>query len=255
MNTDLFVDAHPTQCFSCIVNNCSEYKSEVIDNQLFIVGTKPKEDKKLCTFKRTDRTNILSSLLLLYEQLTDGVYGHPEKLTGADIERICKWCIAYGMPAEASGDADIWMKYGKVGFLASSFVNRLHDIYTCYLLWRKVYLHDTDIRNFYVEKNISDEQCIEFLKFHMMQLNIKLAPDFSVSPPTFFLMCDDLLEVAKAQLFFECMSTDSYSVGVCVACGAPFPKKRKNNTLCEACQKTKYQRTREIQRMLISGDQ
>lgn len=116
-------------------------------------------------------------------------------------------------------------------------------------------MHDMDIRNFYIKENISDEQCIEFLKIHMMQLNIKLAPDFSVSPPTFFLMCDDLLEVAKAQMFFECMSTDSYSVGVCAACGAPFPKKRKNNTHCEACQKTKYQRTREKQRMLKNNEQ
>lgn len=102
---------HPTQCFSCLVVNCTECRSEVIEDKLYIVGTKPKEDKKLCTFEKTDRTNILSSLLQLYERLSEGVYAHPKKLTDADIEEICKWCIAYGMPAEASGDADIWMKY------------------------------------------------------------------------------------------------------------------------------------------------
>ena len=245
----MLIDGHPTQSFSCPMIYISECRAETINGKLYIVATKPKENQKAFAFDKNSRTNILSSLLVLYEKLSDDIYAHIENITEEDIIHICDWCVEYGMPTEAMGDDDIWMKDGKIGFVASDFCNRLHHLYTCYLLWRKIYLHDCDDSNYLVRSCVSEDECRAHLGTHMASLNIHLTPDFSVNPPTFVLTCPDLLEVAKAQMFFECMATDSYSVGVCSACGSPFPKKRKNNTLCEACQKTRYQRTREKQRM------
>ena len=91
-----------------------------------------------------------------------------------------------------------------------------------------------------------------YLKTNMALLNIRMMPVFDTELPTYQLVCPDLLEIAMAQMFFECMNTDGYNIGVCTVCGSPFPKTRKNNTLCEECQRTKYQRTRDKQRMVAN---
>ena len=255
MKPSAFIDSHPTQAFSCTMSQFEKYEANSIDGVLYIIGTKTKEGRKPFLVEKIDRTNLLNSLLSLYECLTPGMVGHVQELiTEQDIHFICQWCKEYGTPMEDDTfNADsLWMKHRKVGFSISAFYGRLHSLYSCYLLWRKLYLGDIDKRNFYVAQNVPLKQCREFLQVHMLTLNIRFAPTFESEPPSFHLLCPDMLEIAKAQMYFECMSTDGYSVGVCAVCGSPFPKTRKNNTLCEACQRTKYQRTRERQRMVAN---
>lgn len=104
---------------------------------------------------------------------------------------------------------------------------------------------------FFVKK-ITVNQCRSYLQSNFLLLDIRRTPVFDTDPPTYRLVCPDLLEIAMAQMFFECMNTDGYNIGVCAVCGSPFPKTRKNNTLCEECQRTKYQRTRDKQRMVAN---
>ena len=125
-------------------------------------------------------------------------------------------------------------------------------LYNCYLLWRVLYLGDISEKNFYVANKITIAQCKMYLKTNMALLNIRMMPVFDTELPTYQLVCPDLLEIAMAQMFFECMNTDGYNIGVCTVCGSPFSKSRKNNTLCEDCQRTKYQRTRDKQRMVAN---
>ena len=116
----------------------------------------------------------------------------------------------------------------------------------------EAYLGDISEKNFYVSNKTTIAQCRMYLKTNMALLNIRMMPVFDADLPTYQLVCPDLLEIAMAQMFFECMNTDGYNIGVCAVCGAPFPKTRKNNTLCEECQRTKYQRTRDKQRMVAN---
>lgn len=256
MFIDLLIDAHPTQAFSCAVCHAGEYCPQTIDGDLYIVGVKPPKDKKVYYIEKRNSTILLHSLLLLCESLTPGTYAHAEKITEQDVNCIIQWCNEYGMPMEERDGTlsisanSIWMKYRKVGFHVGTFINRLNDIYICYLLWRKLYLHDTSSENYYVANHVSSENCLEFLTVRMLTLDVRFTPDFSITPPSFQMTCPDLVEVAKAQMYFECMSTDSFSIGICSVCGASFVKTRKNNMLCEKCQSTKYKRTREKQRML-----
>ena len=125
-------------------------------------------------------------------------------------------------------------------------------MYKRQLLWRVLYLGDISEKNFYVSNKTTIAQCRMYLKTNMALLNIRMMPVFDADLPTYQLVCPDLLEIAMAQMFFECMNTDGYNIGVCAVCGAPFPKTRKNNTLCEECQRTKYQRTRDKQRMVAN---
>ena len=190
MKMQIKPDAHPTQALACYVGNISEYQSETIDGKLYIVGTKQDDEKRLFTFEKLKSTVLLHSLLLLYESLD--VHGsairpdaYDKKVTPSDIEKIIAWCVEYGLPFEETGgtstvDKDsIWMKYRKIGFEVSRFYSRLHDIYTCYLLWRVLYLKDTDSENYYVREQVSPEQCRLFLQGHMQGLDIRYVPDFS----------------------------------------------------------------------------
>ena len=186
----------------------------------------------------------------MYERLSADLYGHvPERITENDIELIAAWCVHYGMPMES---IELWEKHSRIGFRLDTFYNRLLKLYNCYLLWRVLYLGDISDKNFYVSNKITVRQCRSYLQANMAMLDIRMVPVFDTEPPTFQLVCPDLLEIALAQMYFECMRTDGYNIGVCAVCGAPFPKTRKNNTLCEECQRTKYQRTRDKQRMVAN---
>ena len=138
----------------------------------------------------------------------------------------------------------LWNKYGKIGFNIKEFYNRLHHLYSAYELWQKAYLGEGDYDNFYVENEVSNRECLKHLEAHMATLEINLRPSFDEIPPTLVLECPDLMEIAKAQMFFECMSIGENSIGVCEVCGSPFAKYRKNHTQCPKCQQTAYQRSR-----------
>ena len=247
----VLLDGHKTQDFNCLLSRFERYAPEIIDGQLHIVAVKARPGVKAFKVQQRNRTELLQRFLRLYESLTPGLYGNVSKrITEQDLQIICNWCAANGTPiAEQFGDDSLWMKYKKVGFPVETFYNRLHDLYTCYLLWRRIYMHDETDSNYYAQQNVSRDECISHLAGHYASMNINLRPDFSVDPPTYNLWCDDLLAIAKAQLFFECMQSDYYSIGVCSVCGRPFARTRKNNMLCEECQRTKYKRTRERQRM------
>lgn len=261
MKMEIKPNTHPTQALGCYVYNLSEYCSETIDGKLYIVGTKQNDEKQLFTFEKLESTFLLHSLLLLYETLD--IHGsamrpddYDKKVTPGDVDKIIAWCIEHGMPFEETGDTScfntdsIWMKYRKIGFEVARFYSRLHDIYTCYLLWRVLYLKDTDTENYYVYNNVSLKDCRMFLQTHMMALDIRYTPDFNVEPPSFQIVCPDIMEVAKAQMFFECTVAEyNFTIGICEVCGAVYVKTRKNNTQCPTCQATKVQRLRAKQRM------
>lgn len=260
MKMQIKPDAHPTQALACYVGNISEYCSETIDGKLYIVGTKKDDEKRLFTFEHMKSTELLYSLLVLYESLD--VHGtvypaseYDKKVTQDDLSRIIAWCIAHGLPFEESGEEStfsknsIWRKYGKIGFEVATFYYRLHDIYTCYLLWRVLFLKDTDSENYYVQQQVPIEQCRLFLQSHMQGLDIRYVPDFSNETPSFQIVCPDMMEVAKAQMFFECTVDEwNFTLGICEVCGNVFVKTRKNNTQCRGCQATKVQRLRAKQR-------
>lgn len=245
-----FLDNHATQEFSCLTAWFGRYAAETHDGILYLVGKERKEDKKVVTSEKIGLTNILNTLLRLYERLSDDLYGHVvERITEKDIKLIAEWCVRYGMPMESS---ELWEQHSRIGFRLDTFYNRLHKLYNCYLLWRVLYLGDISEKNFYVSNKTTIAQCRMYLKTNMALLNIRMMPVFDADLPTYQLVCPDLLEIAMAQMFFECMNTDGYNIGVCTVCGSPFPKSRKNNTLCEECQRTKYQRTRDKQRMVAN---
>lgn len=250
MSPYAFLDNHATQGFSCLTAWCGRYAAETYDGILYLVGKEQKEEKKVITNEKIGLTNILNTLLRLYERLSDDLYGHVvERITEKDIELIAEWSVRYGMPMESG---ELWEKHSRIGFRLDTFYNRLHKLYNCYLLWRVLYLGDISEKNFYVSNKITINQCRTSLQANMALLNIRMMPVFDTDPPTYQLVCPDLLEIAMAQMFFECMNTDGYNIGVCTVCGSPFPKTRKNNTLCEECQRTKYQRTRDKQRMVAN---
>lgn len=250
MSPYAFIDTHATQEFTCLTAWCGRYAAETYDGMLYLVGKEKKEDKKVITYEKVGQTNILNTLLRLYERLGDDLYGHiAERITDEHIELISEWCIRYGMPMESE---ELWDKHSRIGFRLDTFYNRLHKLHSSYLLWRVLYLGDIDERNFYVSNKVTVKQCRSNLQAHMATLNIRMAPVFETEPPSLQFVCPDLLEIAMAQMYFECMRTDSYNIGVCTVCGSPFPKTRKNNTLCEECQRTKYQRTRDKQRMVAN---
>lgn len=261
MKMEIKPDSHPTQALSCYVANIAEYRCETIDGKLYIIGTKRNEDKQLFTFEKLESTSLLHSLLLLYESLD--VHGsamgraqYDKAVTQDDINRIIAWCVEHGMPLEESGDNSafkddsIWVKYGKIGFRLAAFYSRLDSIYACYLLWRVLYLKDTNSENFYVRKQVSVEECRQNLQAQMLMLDVRYKPDFDVEPPSFQVVCPDLLEIAKTQMFIECTVADyNFTMGICEVCGSVYVKTRKNNTQCPECQKTKVQRLRAKQRM------
>lgn len=254
MNMAIKPDAHTTQALSCYVANIAEYKSMTIDGKLYIVGTEKSKDKRLYTFEELKSTSLLHSLLLLYESLDiHGSSYRPEKydtvVTEHDLNAIIEWCKEHGMPIE--DDNSLWMQHGKIGFEAAAFYRRLDDIYTCYLLWRKLYLKDESPENYYVKHGTSDEQCRLYLETRMRLLDVRYVPDFSVEPPSFNVVCNDLFGIAKAQMFIECtvQGVYNFTLGICEVCGAVYVKTRKNNTQCPACQKTKVQRMRQRQRL------
>ena len=261
MKMEIKPDSHPTQVLACYVGNISEYQSEMIDGKLYITGTKQDEEKQLFTFEKLKSTSLLHSLLLLYESLD--IHGsairtdeYDRRITSDDIDRIIAWCVQFGMPFEeqggtsAFGNDSLWMKRRKIGFQAATFYSRLHEIYTCYLLWRVLYLHDTDNENYYVREQVPAEKCRSYLQGHMLTLDVRYVPDFSVEPPSFEIVCPDLMEIAKAQMFIECTVADyNFTIGICEVCGSVYVKTRKNNTQCPDCQATKVQRLRARQRM------
>lgn len=196
-------------------------------------------------------TSLLISLLSLYEQMKEyELKDAAETMDQDDVGHIIEWCRANGLPFESakSEEDSLWLKHRAIGFNIANFYARLNDLYTAYLLWRRVYNMDSGDTNFYSRNHISVEQCKESLHVRMLTMRIRVSPDFSTEPPRFFLECDDLMDAAKAQLFFLCMATDSSVIGVCSVCGTPFRKMRKNHVLCENCQRTKYQRSRDKKR-------
>lgn len=253
-------DSHPTQALACYVGNIAEYRAETIDGKLYIVGTKKDDEKNLFTFEQLKSTYLLHSLLLLYESLD--VHGsamrpddYDKRVTQDDLQRIIDWCIEHGLPMEETGGSSVadenslWMKYHKVGFEVSRFYSRLHELYTCYLLWRVIFLKDMDNENYYVRNQVPPEKCRFYLQGLMATLDVRYVPDFSVETPSFQIMCPDMMEVAKAQMFFECTVSEwNFTIGICEVCGNVFVKTRKNNTQCPACQATKVQRLRAKQR-------
>lgn len=250
MRPNEIIDTHATQAFSCYTVWCASYAAKSYDGVLYLVGKGKKDDKKAIAFEKIGRTNILNTLLRLYERLSSDLYGHvAEKITERDIELISEWCIHYGIPMETE---ELWEKHSQIGFRLDTFYNRLRKLHNSYLLWRVLYLGDISDDNFYVSSKATIGQCQSYLQADMATLDIHLSPVFETEPPTYRLVCPDLLEIAMAQMFFECMNTDGYNIGVCAVCGSPFPKTRKNNTLCEECQRTKYQRTRDKERMVAN---
>ena len=260
-----YIENMPMQTLTCKAARFQVYQSEIIDGKIYIIGKgKAEDDKPTLFFDKCCRSDLLISLLTLYERLDTVLYGHfDERVRSADIARICDWCSRYGMPMEAStaDENSIWMKYGKIGFLASAFYSQLHELYTCYLLWRRIELPYTDQGNFYAKTPV--DECKSILGAHMDTVDMRLRPDFSQYPPTYSLECENYMAVAKAHMFFICMSCEFAFIGVCAVCGKPFTKTRKNNTLCEECQKTKSKRSRARKRvnaqssdaqMDVSGD-
>lgn len=262
------IEDFPVQAFTCNVARFPAYQAEIIDDLLYIVGvSNAEDDEKHFFIESCDETSLFISLLQLYERLSSLRYGYSSApVQSVDIAHIINWCSVHGMPMEAPAiEMDsfclkhgedgmpmkaptikrntIWLKYGKVGFLVSAFYNQLHDLHTCYQLWRRIEFKDTEKHNFYAKTPI--DKCKSMLQGHMLTLSIQLYPDFSRYPPTFYLRCDNLMAVAKAQLFFLCMSKGVSYLGVCAVCGEPFAKSRKNNTLCPECQRVKYRRSRD----------
>lgn len=252
MKMEIKPDSHPTQALSCYVANIAEYRCETIDGKRYIIGTKRNEDKQLFTFEKLESTSLLHSLLLLYESLDiHGSAMRPDKydtqVTPGDTDRIIAWCVEHGLPFEENS---LWMKYHRIGFQIAAFYSRLDDLYTCYLLWRVLYLKDTNSENYYVHKQVSVEKCRGFLQTRMITLDVRYVPDFSVEPPSFNIVCPDIMEIAKTQMFIECTVADyNFTMGICEVCGSVYVKTRKNNTQCPECQKTKVQRLRAKQRL------
>lgn len=245
---------HETLPLSCYVLHAAEYKTEIIDGKSYIIGTGKSDDRELCTFDTLASTTLLQSLLVLYESLD--IHGgsmnlaeYEKKITPADIDKIIAWSVEHGLPFEERGEGSLWIKHGKVGFPLGTFYSRLNELYDCYLLWRVLYLHDTDPGNYYVANNVSLDECLENLKGFMSTLDVRYMPDFSVAPPSFMVVCPDIMEIAKTQMYVECTLNDStYTVGICEVCGSVFVKKRKNNTQCPNCIATRVQRFRANQR-------
>lgn len=252
MKMEIKPDSHPTQVLACYVGNITEYHSETIDGKLYIIATKRNDEKQLFTFEKLESTSLLHSLLLLYESLdVHGSAMRPERydteVTPNDIDRIIAWCVEHGLPFE---EDSLRMKYHRIGFQIATFYSRLHEIYTCYLLWRVLYLKDTNSENYYVRKQVSAEKCRLYLQGHMATLDVRYVPDFSVEPPSFQVVCPDIMEIAKTQMFIECTVADyNFTVGICEVCGSVYVKTRKNNTQCPDCQATKVQRLRAKQRL------
>lgn len=272
MKPSAYLETHFAQALVCPVYYYKKYETYTFKGQIYIIGVGADKERQnaphpnklytemqsrgkglpaaLLTGKEQRvKTDLLLSLLNLYEQFTPGLYGKWE-FTAHDIELVCAWCSKYGMAVNdmSLDDDSLWMKERKIGFWLRGFYNRVHHLYSNYLLWRRVYYNDTDSTNFYAKTSI--EECKNMLSGWMMQIDIRLKPDFSEMPAKYLLECPDLVEVAKGQLFFECMATDDYhTVGICEVCGKRFEKTRKNNMLCPQCQATRYKRTRERQRL------
>lgn len=242
-----FIEETSTQSFSCKAAHFQAYQSGIIDGRLHIYGVgKSLGNKGTIFIDQRDKNDLLISLLQLYEHLDPTLYGHfDERVQDVDISRIIYWCNRYGLPMEASTleEDSLWKKHGKVGFWVSDFYNRLHNLYTCYLLWLRIEYEDTEDDNFYSKTSI--DECKAILQGHMLTLDIRLHPDFSQYPPTFHLDCENYMAVAYSQMFFQCMSHEAPYIGVCAVCAQPFAKRRKNNTLCPECQSTKSKRSRD----------
>ncbi len=133
-----FIDTHLTQAFSCNTAWCGRYAAETHDGILYLVGKEQKDNQNIFTYEKIGQTNILNTLLCLYERLNADLYGHvPERITESDIELIAAWCVRYGMPMES---VELGEKHRRIGFRLDTFYNRLHKLYNCYLLWRVLYL-------------------------------------------------------------------------------------------------------------------
>ena len=268
MKAEEFIGKHPTQAFSCRVYRFSEYTLEVIENNQYLIGIKQEGEKKICSFEKKDRTELLCSLLSLYESFPSDIYtkingSKSESFPDGEVEKITRWCVKYGMPMEDNepdttsrfiehngikieipGGRKLWQKHGKIGFKIKDFYNRLHHLYTAYELWQKAYMGENNYDNFYTKKSVANMECVKLLEVNMSTLDIQLRPSFKEIPPTLELDCPDLMEIAKAQMFFECMSLGENSIGVCEICGSPFEKHRKNHMQCPKCQKAAYVRSR-----------
>lgn len=280
MKPSAYLETHFAQALVCPVYYYKRYEPYTYNGQIYIVGVEPDKERQnmanpdklyvnmesrgkdlptalLIGKEQRVKTDLLLSLLTLYEQFTPKLYGRWD-FADRDIELVCEWCSKYGMAVNESGfgEDSLWMKERKVGFWLRGFYNRVHHLYSNYELWRRVYYNDTESSNFYA--NTPLEECKFHLAGWMSQIDIKLKPDFSEMPAKYLLECPDLVEVAKGQLLFECMATyEYYTVGICEVCGQRFEKTRKNNTLCPLCQSTRYKRTRERQRIekLQEGDE
>ena len=246
------IEPRAAHAFRCKAARFAEYRTVTVDGALCIVGSGIRgEHKTRLFFDRVDNTKLLLSLLELYEKLGDGLYNHVDaRISNEQIAAIVEWCSLYGLPMEERGSADsdssypLWTDNGLIGFRVSSFYNRLRDLYTCYELWCRIAFGDVP-NNYYSTHSISVQECYSHLKARMVTLDIKLCPNFENDPPTFTYECDGYIETAKAQLFLLCCTNPGAPViGACSVCGKPFPKRRKNNTLCDDCHRRAYERTR-----------
>lgn len=105
MKAEEFIGKHPTQAFNCRVYRFSEYTLEVIKNYQYLIGIKQEGEKKICSFEKKDRTELLCSLLSLYESFPNDLYtkingSKPESFPDGEVEKISRWCVKYGMPME-----------------------------------------------------------------------------------------------------------------------------------------------------------
>lgn len=196
-----------------------------------------------------DNIELLVSLLNLNSKLDplyrkDGVT-YENAVTEHDIFLMLEWCKEHGIPMENSplGDAFIWKEYRRIGFSVRDFRTALHNLDSAFLLWKRIFLEDTQSSNFYA--NTPTDQCLSFLGAHFLNYEITVIKDLTNIPPKFSYGCSNMIGVAFSQLFFQCVPNHDDQLGICSDCGSPMLKRRKNHVQCEACSRKRYEKSRK----------
>lgn len=179
---------------------------------------------------RTDNIKYLYQYLQLAEAgFKDGQLSIPPDL-------IQQLCYIYGFPIFEFLETQ--EKGLLIGFYTKDFLRRLNDLYTCFALWKALYIEDYElIRK--IQPKLPAKEYQETLEIKLgAAVRIEIA--HQDGQPQLIYTAASLMELVKAQLAVLASKGINYLEGghiaYCANCGQPFLKMRKNRTMCDECQ-------------------
>lgn len=287
LSVSKFIVSKKTQAFSCLTLKFEDYDTLDVEEGTYVVGVvkghipepyksqnKSYEDYDLDYLAKrhlnesrvspgmieqdirhrnqiVDRNDVLISLLHLFEHQPKpfAIHRDMNKYPIAAKESILEWCRKYGLPFHEY-EEDLWTAHGYIGFRIDAFQAKLRDVYSGYLLWRRVKYGDSSVNNPF--GSVTIDECKDMLRLKLDGISLHPQVDFG-DEPRFILGCENLFDMATVQLAFHLPEGNNESTAICDECHTMFIRRHGSATLCDKCRPLRYQRTRRKQKAQRKG--